>query len=141
MSTPDPTPTVVRVGPLGAAPGLSRLVMVRFGDMAVHGEAAIWAIRWEVAGPGGALLPALDADLKLSPAGDDATILAVSGAYRPPLGGLGAGLDRAIMHRVAQATIRTFARHIGAAIAHPAPAPEDEHARMWPEPWPELGIS
>jgi hypothetical protein len=132
---------LARVGPLGAAPGLSKLVTVRFSETARHEEAVIWAVRWETDGQGGALFPALDANIKLSPDGEDATTLAVSGVYRPPLGSLGAGLDRAIMHRVAQATIRTFTRHIGAAIAHPAAAPAPEHARMLlPEPWPEGGI-
>jgi len=130
---------LARVGPLGAAPGMSRLVAVRFSDMAIHEDFAIEAMRWEAIGPGGALFPALDADIKLTPAGEDATMLTVAGIYRPPLGGLGAGLDRAIMHRVAQSTIRAFTHHIGAAIAHPAAAPEAGHTRMLPEPppWPE----
>ena len=63
-------------------------------------------------------------------------MLTVAGIYRPPLGGLGTGLDRAIMHRVAQVTIRAFTHHIGAAIAHPAAAPEAGHTRMLPEPGP-----
>ena len=132
---------LARVGPLGAAPGLSRLVAVRFTDMAVHEDFAIVAIRWEATGPGGALFPALDADLTLTPAGDQATMLAVSGAYRPPLGGLGAGLDRVLLHRVAQASIRAFAHQIGAAIAHPALSPEERRLRGRPEPypWPEPG--
>jgi hypothetical protein len=125
---------LARVGPMGAAPGLSRLVAVRFSDMAIHEDSAVLAIRWEATGPGGALFPALDADIKLTPAGQDATMLAVSGVYRPPLGGLGAGLDRVILHRVAQATIRAFTHHIGAAIAHPAVSPEEGYTRMLPEP-------
>ena len=125
---------LARVGPLGAAPGLSRLVTVRFTDMAVHEDFAIVAIRWEATGPGGALFPALDADLRLTPAGDRATVLAVWGVYRPPLGGLGAGLDRVLLHRVAQATIRAFTHQIGAAIAHPALSPEEPRIRGRPEP-------
>ena len=132
---------LARVGPLGTAPGQARLVAVRFTDMAVHEDFAVVAIRWEATGPGGALFPALDADLKLTPAGDEATMLAVSGAYRPPLGGLGAGLDRALLHRVAQATIRAFTHQIGAAIAHPALSPEARRIQGRPEPfpWPEPG--
>jgi hypothetical protein len=132
---------LARVGPLGAAPGLSRLVAVRSTDMAVHEDFAVVAVRWEATGPGGALFPALDADLKLTPAGDQATMLAVSGAYRPPLGGLGTGLDRVLLHRVAQATIRAFTQQIGAAIAHPALSPEEWLLRGRPEPypWPEPG--
>ena len=128
---------LARVGPLGAAPGMSRLVAVRFSDMAIHEDFAIEAMRWEAIGPGGALFPALDADIKLTPAGEDATMLAVSGAYRPPLGALGAGLDRAIMHRVAEATIRIFTNHIGTAIMHPAASPAAGHGGILPEAWPE----
>lgn len=130
---------LARIGPLGAAPGLSKLVAVRFSDIAANQDCAIWAIRWEATGPGGTLFPALDADIKLTPAGDDATTLALSGVYRPPLGGVGAALDRAIMRGVAQATIRAFTRHIGAAIAHPHAAREGRHTGILPEPAPQTG--
>ena len=70
---------LARVGPLGAAPGMSRLVAVRFSDMAIHEDFAIEAMRWEAIGPGGALFPALDADIKLTPAGEDAIMLMVAG--------------------------------------------------------------
>lgn len=128
-----------RVGPLGATPGISRLVTVRFGDLAIHADHAVAAMRWEAAGPGGALFPALDADIKLTPAGPDATVLAVSGTYRPPLGTLGAGADRVLMHRIAQATIRSFTQRVGTAIASPAASPQPAQARRSPQPppWPE----
>ena len=38
---------LARIGPLGAAPGMSRLVAVRFSDMAIHEDFAIEAMRWE----------------------------------------------------------------------------------------------
>lgn len=130
---------LARVGPLGAVPGMSRLVTARFSDLAVREDSAVGAMRWEVTGPGGTLFPALDADIKLTLAGLDVTVLAVSGTYRPPLGGLGAGLDRAVLHRVAEATIRAFTEHIGAVIVTPAAAPKTGRASSLPEPvpWPE----
>jgi hypothetical protein len=130
---------LAQVGPLGAAPGMSKLVAVRFSDIAVHEDFAVGALRWEATGPGGALFPALDADIKLTRAGDDATVLAVSGVYRPPLGGLGAGLDRVVMRRVAHATIRTFTHRIGAAITDPAASPGTAGTGLLPgfPPWPE----
>jgi hypothetical protein len=140
---------LARIGPLGAVPGLSRLVAVRFSDVTVREDHALVAIRWEATGSGGAWFPALDADIRLIPAGDDATTIAVSGVYRPPLGGLGTGLDRVILHRVAEATIRAFTRDIAAAIADPAGSPgvrRDPDLRpepdLWPEPdfWPEPGL-
>ena len=132
---------LARVGPWGTMLGMSRLVQVRVRDMVTQGDSAIWAMRWEVIGPGGALFPALDADIKLTPAGEDAATLAISGVYRPPFGSLGAGLDRAIMHRVAEATIRGFTDQIGTAIAHPAASPQAGHTAILPEAWSEPGTS
>jgi hypothetical protein len=120
------TTGLARVGPFGAAPGLSRLVQVHIRALAQQEDSARWAMRWQATGAG-TLFPALDADLKLTPAVDDATTLAVSGVYRPPLGSVGAGLDRVVMNRIARASIRAFARRIGTAITAPAtltPAPD-----------------
>ncbi len=118
------TTGLARVGPFGAAPGVSRLVQVHIRTLAQQEDSARWAMRWQATGATGTLFPALDADLKLTPAGDDdATTLAVSGVYRPPLGGVGAGLDRAVMNRVARASIRAFARRIGTAITSPVTLP------------------
>ena len=69
------------------------------------------------------LFPALDVNIMLTQMGEDATMLAVWGVYRPPFGALGAGLDRVVMRRVAEATIRTFAHRIGAAITNPTASP------------------
>jgi hypothetical protein len=89
---------LARVGPLGAAPGMSKLVAAQFSDIAVHEDFAVGTMQWEATGPGEALFPALDADIKLSRAGDEATVLAVSGIYRPPRDrrrrASGFGLDR-----------------------------------------------
>jgi hypothetical protein len=61
---------LVRVGPLGAAPGISKLAEVHLLDVAVRGESAVLALRWQATGPGGRLFPALDADLLLTPPGN-----------------------------------------------------------------------
>ena len=70
---------LVRAGPRGTMLGMYRIVRVRVTGMVTHGNSALWAMRWEVAGRCGALVPALDADIKLTPAGPDATVLTVSG--------------------------------------------------------------
>jgi hypothetical protein len=124
---------LARVGPLGTAPGVSRLVKVQFRDMVIHEDSAVWTLRWEAIGTTGALFPVLDADITLTPAGDHETVLVVRGAYRPPLGNVGATLNRPVMHRIAEATIRAFTRQIGDAIVNPAASPEARHAGMEPE--------
>jgi hypothetical protein len=65
------------------------------------------------------LFPARDADITLTPAGEQATLLELAGTYRPPLGAVGTGLDRTILHRVATATTRTFMNRVAGAIIHP----------------------
>jgi hypothetical protein len=117
---------LARVGPLGSGPGLSRLVQVHFRDLLTREDSAVLTLRWETIGPGGGLFPTLDADITLTPAGEQATLLTLAGAYRPPLGAVGVGLDRAILHRVATATTRTFMNRIADAIAHPAGVAERE---------------
>ena len=106
--TADPT----RVG----VAGLSKLVRVQLRELSWMDRAAGLAIRWEATGPAGGLFPVLDADLRLASTGDQATLLTMAGAYRPPLGPLGEALDRVILHRVADATIRHFAGWVAAQI-------------------------
>jgi hypothetical protein len=118
--TGDGSTGLARVGPLGPVRGLSRVVEVQFGEMVAHGESAQLALRWEVAGPGGGLFPALDADIMLARVDDQATTLVLTGVYRPPLGSVGAGLDHSILHRVAVATIRDFLGRVSAAISSSA---------------------
>ena len=105
--------SLARVG----VPGLSKLVRVQARELASTEESVGLAIRWEATGPGGALFPVLDADIKLVGAGERACVLTVSGVYRPPLGALGQALDRAILHRVAATTIRDFVARVADKIA------------------------
>ncbi len=127
----------IRVGP---APGISRLALVRFGELSTRADSAHLAFRWEVTGPGAGLFPALDADITLTACGDEGTLLKLDGAYRPPLGSLGAGLDKALLHRVAAVTIRAFVSRVAAAIADPALAAGMNGTAWRPreEPAPEL---
>lgn len=110
---------LARVGPGATAPGWSKLVEVRFQSLAAHDGYAGLALRWEARGLGGRLFPVLDADLTLTPEAANSTTLTLSGAYRPPLGSVGAELDRLILHRVAEATIRNFLRRVATALACP----------------------
>ena len=116
----DGSTGLARVGPLGPVRGLSRVVEVQFGELVAHEDSAQLALRWEAAGPGGGLFPALDADITLARVDDTATMLTLIGVYRPPLGSVGAGLDQAFLHRVAVATMRDFLGRVGAAISSTA---------------------
>jgi hypothetical protein len=78
----------------------------------------LW-LRWEAIGPDGAVYPALDAALTLTPAGETATLLALAGAYRLP-GRTEAGLDPAIVRCFAAVAIRSFIARLACALMHPA---------------------
>ena len=108
---------LARVGPLGEVPGMSKLVEVHVLDVVTRGESAVLALRWRATGPGGRLFPALDADIWLTPAGEHSARLSLAGVYRPPLGALGAGLDRAVLHRVADATVRSLLARVADVLA------------------------
>ena len=92
-------------------------------------------MRWHATGPGGGLFPALDADLQLTALREDATMLRPAGAYRPPPGKADAALDRAVLQRVAAATIQAFIRRVGDAIVHPTGAPMPGQQGLDPSPW------
>lgn len=112
---------LARIGP--RAPAMSRLAEIRLHSLAGDDGRAGLALRWEARGPGGRLFPVLDADLTLTPAGGNTALLTLAGAYRPPLGSLGAELDRLLLHRVAEATIRNFLERVATALEHPAADP------------------
>jgi hypothetical protein len=96
--------------------GLSKLVRVHVRELAQTDTSAGLAVRWEATGPGGRLFPVLDADIRLAPSGERAVLLTIAGSYRPPLGSVGEAIDRAILHRVATATIRSFLAQVAAQI-------------------------
>jgi hypothetical protein len=109
--------------------GVSKLVRVQARELSWAGHSVGMALRWEASGPGGALFPVLDADLTLTPAPDPdpGSVLALAGVYRPPLGSLGEVLDRAILNRVAAATVRRFLTQVAAQLTG-QPVPDGAEA-------------
>jgi len=102
---------------LAAAP--ARLAQVKPGDLMETSGCARLPLRWQATGPDGALFPALDADLTLSPAGQATTMLVLAGVYRLPRP-LAAALDPAIVRCLAAVSIRTFIARLACALTHPA---------------------
>jgi hypothetical protein len=66
---------------------------------------------------GRSLLPKLEGDLEVAPLGPNRTHVSLSARYRPPLGVVGQALDRALLHRVAEATAKDFVDRVAAAFA------------------------
>jgi hypothetical protein len=103
---------------------IARSVEMQFGP-AVHAERKlILPFRWSASGPGG-LFPALDADLEVAALGEESTQLAISARYVPPLGKFGRLIDRAVLSRVAEATVKDFLDRVAFAIVEGGTAGED----------------
>jgi hypothetical protein len=106
---------VMPVGPRGAR-GPSTQVMVKLLPSRYVGEGLVVPLRWEVTGPAGALFPALDANLELRAVNPLMSQFLVIGRYEPPLGRLGARMDRAGMSKVASATMTALLRELEAQL-------------------------
>ena len=115
----------VRVGPVGSGPGISRLVQVHSRDLVTREGSAVLTLRVETARAAAVDVAPLWTRHHADPAGEQVgPWLELAGAYRPPLGAVGAGLDGATLHRAATATTRTFMNRVAGAMAHPAGAAE-----------------
>jgi hypothetical protein len=125
--------SLLRVGPLGDARGLSKLVRVSLMQPIRRGVTISVPLRWEATGAAGELFPVLDADLILTRDGTDQVRLGLTGSYRPPFGRAGAALDRVIMHRIATATIQSLLGSVADAIADPTTQqqPRAATAQRW----------
>lgn len=78
------------------------------------GQARI-PLTWEATGTPG-LFPRMDADLVLAAVGPELTHLEFRGTYRPPLGPIGRVLDRSLLHRVAEASVKRFVDRLAGAL-------------------------
>jgi hypothetical protein len=58
------------------------------------------------------LFPEMTGKIELAPTDKDVTRLTVSGMYQPPLGRIGEQIDEAVMHNVAEGTVKELAESI-----------------------------
>ncbi|MGZ8566463.1 MAG: hypothetical protein ACXWXS_05370 [Actinomycetota bacterium] len=92
-----------------------RRVEIDFGETIRMPAKTILPLHWRASGAAG-LFPSLDADLEVAPLGPDRTQLAMSARYVPPLGALGRAIDRTVLFRVAEATLKDFLDGVRSAI-------------------------
>jgi hypothetical protein len=110
---------LVRVGPLGDIPVASKRVRVRFIEPVYRDDGMTLGVRWEATGVVGGLFPVFDGDVTLTSVDEHTTQLTLVGSYRPPLGTVGVGLDKAILSRVAEATMKALLRSVATALVRP----------------------
>lgn len=101
-----------RVGPTAS---IAREVTMEIGVAEIHTYGLVYPVYWR-ATEAGLLFPELTADLVLSKLGPTETELTLRGTYQPPLGALGRLADRALLKRVAEATVRDWMDRLAAAL-------------------------
>jgi hypothetical protein len=106
----------LRVGPLEALPMLGKSVIVRVGEPISRSEVTVVPLTWQATSAPG-LFPVLSADLEVASLGDQMTQLTLHGRYDPPLGAIGRRMDRLLMHRIAEATVRGFLSRLADGLA------------------------
>ena len=72
-------------------------------------------IIWEATGAT-ALFPKMEGSLIMAAIGSDMTQLAFRGTYEPPGGVFGRALDKVVMHRLAENSVKGFVDRIGSAL-------------------------
>jgi hypothetical protein len=104
------------VGLRVAGVSVRKRVIVELGEPETKGEWTNVPISWKATFPE-QLFPVLVGRVELVPVEKNVTRLTVSGMYEPPLGRLGALIDDAIMHSVAEATVREVTESIAQQFA------------------------
>ncbi|MDA8075622.1 MAG: hypothetical protein M0Z40_10390 [Actinomycetota bacterium] len=107
---------LMRIGPSLGDHVLGIPARVHLGPRWTRNGCAAIALRWEAA-LFDSLFPVLDGTLIISPLGTHRSRVTIEASYRPPLEGIGALLDRAILHRVARSTVHEFLQQLGAALS------------------------
>jgi hypothetical protein len=101
----------MRIGPSWAAGMVTREVHVTLGPPRERDDTLFRSLAWK-ASELQSLFPLLDGEIELAPMGSDSCRVSVAVVYTPPLGGFGARIDRALLHRVAASTVRSFVSRV-----------------------------
>jgi hypothetical protein len=97
---------------------LSKRVHAHLGDPLVTGRRLVVPIRVMATGPHG-LFPQLDANIEILAVDSGSIELRLVGTYRPPFVRTGEALDRMVLHRVAEATIKNLMNELVSRLDHP----------------------
>lgn len=101
---------------VGDSSALAKTVHLELGQP-IHGSRhTTIPMTWTASGTPG-LFPRMEADLVLAPVGPRSSQVSLRGSYEPPLGPVGKALDRAVFHRIAEASVKGFVDRIARALS------------------------
>ena len=114
---------------------LSKRVWAELGEPAIRPDRVTQPLCWRAAGAT-CLFPAMEAELEVTPMGKAMTSISFHGSYVPPLGPVGRGADRMLLHRVAEASVRALLDRVahrlaGGTAGAPFPIVEARPAKAW----------
>jgi hypothetical protein len=98
----------------GDVPMPSMAGRVTIGEAIQSGDTLVIPMAWQAEALSAAF-PVLWADLEVAPFDEHETQLTLVGRYDPPLGAVGRQLDRLLLHRIVQASVRSFLEGLAAA--------------------------
>ena len=102
-----------KVGPsVGSYAKEVRLVI---GVAEIHRTGLVYPISWTAVGAQ-ALFPKLTGELVLSHVGPEQTRLSLEATYQPPLGHLGRVVDRLVLGRFAESTVKNWVDQLAEAL-------------------------
>ncbi len=104
-----------RIGVGGESLAVAKTVRLEVGQPVGEDETMLLPIVWEATGTPG-LFPRMEAEVVLAALGPELTQLSLRGSYRPPLGPIGRVFDRALLHRVAEASVKGFVDRVARTI-------------------------
>ena len=95
--------------------GIQKKLSVEFGEPVAAGSWTEVPISWKAASVH-ELFPIMTGKVEVAPVDGRNTQLTVCGTYQPPLDRLGKYLDDALMHKVAEATVKDLAESLALGI-------------------------
>ena len=103
----------IRIGPLP----IYKRVRLTLGELpaAKPKDRIMLPVSWEAVG-GPPLFPSMEGILHVFPEEAETTRLTLNASYDPPLGELGKLIDRAHLHRLAQATMKDFLERLATSL-------------------------
>ena len=102
-----------KVGPSVA--GHAKEVRLVIGSVEIHRSGLVYSIGWTATGAQ-ALFPKLTGELVLSHVGQEKTKLLLEANYQPPLGPLGRVVDRVVLGRFAESTVKNWVDQLANAL-------------------------
>ena len=104
-----------KIGVRSDHPAMAKTVQLVAGIPLRSDQQTTVPLAWEATGTPG-LFPKLEADLIVAAVGPTLCQIAMRGTYAPPLGPLGRALDRAVLHRVAEASVKSFVDRVAQSV-------------------------